>query len=58
MRALPIRAEDRVVINLILPTETVARIDSLASEEMISRSGWIRRLLVSVTRGAAEKVSA
>jgi ribbon-helix-helix CopG family protein len=52
--ALPIRAEDRVALQLILPADTVRRIDKMAAEEMLSRSAFLRRLIVMTARAPVE----
>jgi hypothetical protein len=57
MRELPIRAEDRVAMQLILPADTVAKIDRLANHEMISRSAWLRRLIVGTARSLKPEVA-
>ena len=42
----------RRFVQLELPQETVETIDRLAGTETISRTAWIRRLVVQSTRAA------
>jgi len=46
----------RLFVQLELPQETVETIDRLAGTETISRTAWIRRLVVQSTRATAEPV--
>lgn len=48
----------RRFVQLDLPVETIERVDSLAEVETISRTAWIRRLVISATRGAKDAVPA
>ena len=42
--------DDRVAMQVFLPRDVVEKIDSLAGVETISRSAWIRRLVIGATR--------
>jgi hypothetical protein len=48
----------RRLVQLGLPVETIEVIDSLADSETISRSAWIRRLVIGAAKGLSEKVRA
>lgn len=44
----------RRLVQLELPAEIIEQIDSLASAETISRTAWIRRLVVQSAQKAGE----
>ena len=45
-----LKAGDKTLVQLKLPPGLVKDVDRLAAEEMISRTAWIRRLLLNATR--------
>jgi ribbon-helix-helix CopG family protein len=47
----------RKLVQLELPAETIERVDSLAADETISRTAWLRRLIIGVAR-STDKVPA
>jgi metal-responsive CopG/Arc/MetJ family transcriptional regulator len=53
-----VQAQDgRKAVLLRLPLDVLDRVDSLAADETISRSAWIRRLIIGVAR-STDKVPA
>jgi Ribbon-helix-helix protein, copG family len=46
------KTSDKTLVQLKLPPGLVDDVDRLAAEEMISRTAWIRRLLLNATRKA------
>ena len=44
------KASDRGLVQLKLPPGLVKNVDRLASQEMISRTAWIRRLVLNAAR--------
>ena len=46
----------RRLVQLELPTETIEVVDRLADAETISRTAWIRRLVVQSTRAVEPSI--
>jgi hypothetical protein len=46
------KTSDKTLVQLKLPPGLVHDVDRLAAEEMITRTAWIRRLLLGATRKA------
>jgi hypothetical protein len=47
----------RRLVQLDLPVETIEVIDSLGDSEIISRSAWIRRLVIGAAKQFGEKLA-
>jgi len=45
-----VKTSGKTLVQLKLPPGLVNDVDRLAAEEMITRTAWIRRLLLSATR--------